>query len=71
VDEDGLESLTDQLRTPPPAGIAGLSREHQTHLAEALRSARRRQAEQLQAASDQALEHIPRLLRGPVKKIVG
>jgi hypothetical protein len=51
--------------------VGDLAPEHLTHLSEALRSARRRQAQQLQSASDQALAHIPRLLRGPVKKIVG
>jgi hypothetical protein len=71
MERDGLALLTDQLRDRPSAGVSSLDEEHLTHLASAIRSARRRQAEQLQAASDQALNHIPRLLRGPVKKIVG
>jgi hypothetical protein len=67
----GLASLTEQLRSDPSSAVCGLGDEHLTHLATAIRAVRRRQAEQLQSASDQALTHIPRLLRGPVKKIVG
>jgi hypothetical protein len=71
MERDGLTSLTNQLRDQPSDAVKGLADEHVTHLATALRAARHRQAEQVQAASDQALARIPRLLRGPVKKIVG
>jgi hypothetical protein len=67
----GLGSLTGELRDPPSSAVAGLPDEHLTHLADALASVRRRQAQELEAASARALEHIPRVLRGPVKKILG
>jgi hypothetical protein len=71
MQREGLTRLEEQLRDRPPAGLHQLEEEHLTHLAAAIRSTRRRQGEQLEAASDHALNHIPRLLRGPVKKIVG
>lgn len=39
-------------------------------LAEALRRARRQQQQQLQRAFEAALEHVPLLLRGAVRKIL-
>ena len=71
MQRDGLTSLTEQLRECPPAGVGGLEDVHLAHLASAIHSARQRQAQQLQAASAQALDRVPRVLRGPVKKIVG
>lgn len=71
MERDGHAFLVGQLRAEPPAPIGGLLEDHLTHLAGAVQGARRRQAEQLQRASDEALDHIPRLLRGPIKKIVG
>ena len=41
------------------------------HLADSVQAARRRQAAELAAAGEQALGHVPRLLRGPIRKIVG
>ena len=71
MDDSGAGQLATQLRMAPTPAVSGLPDEHQAHLATAIRGARRHQAEQLAAASEQALEHIPRLLRGPVRKIVG
>ena len=71
MESDGQAFLTRQLRESPSPAVAALADEHLSHLAGALRAARQRQAEELTAASEQALAHIPRLLRGPVKKIVG
>lgn len=42
-----------------------------SHLAEAVQAARRRQARALHEAGERALGHIPRLLRGPIRKVVG
>jgi hypothetical protein len=69
--EDGLRALQAELRAVPPAGLASLSNEQLNDLAAAVRDARRRQAAELQAAGDQALRHIPKLLRGPIRKVVG
>ena len=71
MESDGHAFLARQLRESPSPAVAALADEHLTHLAGALRSARQRQADELASASEQALQHIPRLLRGPVKKIVG
>ena len=68
---DGSLALAAQLREEPSPAVGTLGDEHLTHLAETIRAARRRQAQELEAASNQALEGIPRFLRGPVKKIVG
>lgn len=71
MQSDGLTPLTEQLRDSPSPIVADLADEHLMHLAGAIRAARKRQALQLQAASEKALDHIPKLLRGPVRKIVG
>jgi hypothetical protein len=71
MQRDGSSALAAQLREPPSSAVGALADEHLSHLAEAIRAARRRQAQELEAASGQALESIPRLLRGPVRKIVG
>lgn len=68
---DALSQLTEQLRTDPPEAVGALSEAQLTHLSSALQAARRRQSEALQAAAAQAFDRIPRLLRGPVRKIVG
>ena len=69
--EDALSALEAQLRTRAPSGIAGLESDHLMHLADSVQAARRRQAAELAAAGEQALGHVPRLLRGPIRKIVG
>ncbi len=66
-----MQALTAQLGTDPPPAVAQLKAEHLDHLSAAIRSARQRQAAELGAAGTQALNTLPRLLRGPVKKIVG
>lgn len=68
---DGIGWLKEQLRTTPPAAVAELADQDLRKLGDALRAQRKRQGEALTAASDKALESIPRLLRGPVKKLVG
>ena len=51
--------------------LDGLSDEDLIELHGAVEAARRRQAEALAAASDQALRQMPALLRGSVSKILG
>ena len=68
---EGQAELTEQLRATPPPTVARLPSEDLQHLAGVIRSARHRQAAELQAAGDQAFNLVPRLLRGPIKKIVG
>jgi hypothetical protein len=71
MDRDGLVALATQLRAQPPQAVGTLPDAQLTHLAEAIRAARHRQARELEAASASALEGVPRILRGPVKKMVG
>jgi hypothetical protein len=68
---NGAESLEHQLGGPLPAGVAALDDASLTTLADAVRQARRRQAAELGAAGEKALGLVPRLLRGPVRRIFG
>jgi hypothetical protein len=68
---DGSSALEAQLRDQPSSAVGGLADAHLSHLAEAIHAARRHQAAELSTASKQALDGVPRLLRGPIKKIVG
>jgi hypothetical protein len=69
--EDAFDALRAQLGGPPPEGLKQLKPEDLRDLSAAVRTARRRQAQALTQAGERALAHIPRLLRGPVKRIVG
>jgi len=64
------KSLTERVGELP-AGIAALSAEHQQLLADAIGEARRQQGQDLAAAAEGSLNHVPKLLRGPVRKAVG
>ena len=48
-----------------------LSDDELGNLAEAIGDARHRQAAELHAAGEKAFGHIPRLLRGPIRKVMG
>lgn len=50
--------------------LDGLDESELAALTEALRRARRNQQQQLQRAFEAALEHVPLLLRGAVRKIL-
>ena len=69
--EDGLQHLQTQLRDEPPAGVAALDGGHLAHFAGLVGEARRRQAAELEAARERAMRGIPRLLRGPIRRVVG
>jgi hypothetical protein len=71
VAQNGIQALDAQLRASAPAGVRRLADEHLVDLAEAIKAARRRQAAELATAGDQALTHIPRVLRGAVRKALG
>jgi hypothetical protein len=71
VAEDGFQALATQLRDAPPESLAQLEEAQLTDLADAVRDARRRQGAELAAAGDKAFGHIPRLLRGPIRKFLG
>ncbi len=69
--DDGFQALEKELRAKAPDGLRALSHDDLRDLAGAVAEARRRQAAELDAAGDQALRHIPRLLRGPIRKVLG
>lgn len=69
--KDGFQALATQLRDAPPESLAQLDEARLTDLAGAVRDARRRQAAELAAAGEKAFGHIPRLLRGPIRRFLG
>jgi hypothetical protein len=66
----GREALQKQLRAEPPAGLT-LPDDEMQELADLIRGARAAQGAELQASLLGALDHIPRPLRGPVRKVFG
>jgi hypothetical protein len=71
VPDDAFNTLRLQLGPGTPDGLRTLEDTELLHLVSALTDARRRQAKALADAGERALGQIPRLLRGPVRKIVG
>jgi 3',5'-cyclic AMP phosphodiesterase CpdA len=71
MSQDAMNALEGQLGGPAPPGLAGLDDDQLRDLVDAIRAARHRQAAELTAASDRALEHIPWLLRIPLRKVLG
>lgn len=69
--EAARHALEAQLGTSIPKGVRALDEDELQDLADAIRAARRRQAEALAEAGERALNRIPRLLRGPVRKVAG
>ncbi len=68
---DGLSQLREQLSGDVPEGVTALGDADLADLAHAIRDARHREGQALAAAGERALEHVPRLLRGPIRKVVG
>ena len=69
--DDRLQQLNAELGARAPAGLATLSDEELAQLATCIRQAKREQREQIRRAFDSALSHVPFLLRGPLKKMLG
>ncbi len=65
-----LEALTRELGAPPPDEVAALDAADLARLAAALQAARTRQVALAEKAAEDGLRFIPRLVRGPVKKIL-
>ena len=66
-----IHALRDALKAEPPPECAALDDPQLADLAEAIESARGRQRAELHVAIDAAYGHLPRLLRGPVRKVLG
>ena len=69
--ESKFEALASRLGTEPPQSLRDLSPAQLEDLTTAISDARRRQGQALAASGERALSHVPRLLRGPVRRIVG
>lgn len=70
MEQDGLAALASQLRDTPPEGLGQLAERDLHHLADAIRAARTRQAAALDAAGESAFRYVPRLLRGPIRRVL-
>jgi hypothetical protein len=66
----GLRSLETELGGRAPDRLEALSDEQLSEFSGLLRAAKTRQSDALQSAVEQALEIVPRMLRGPVRKIL-
>lgn len=71
MSQKGLSKLRAELRAEPPASLARLADEDLERLAAAVAAARRRQAAELEAAGEAAFRYVPRLFRGPIRKLLG
>jgi hypothetical protein len=70
VMNDAFSTLGKELGGAPPDSLATLSSDECSDLAGAIRHARQRQAHELAAAGDAAFAHVPRLLRGPIRRVL-
>jgi hypothetical protein len=66
-----MDALREALRAEPRPGCEKLAAADADDLAAAIRSARERQGAELRAALNGAYDHVPRLLRGPLRKVFG
>jgi hypothetical protein len=66
-----IEKLATELGGAAPEGLSRLSDDQLRDLGEAIETARQRQLHALAEAGERALGHIPRLLRGPVRRVLG
>jgi hypothetical protein len=66
-----VAALREALRAEPPSACSDLSDGELADLAEAIQAALTRQRHELHAAVDRAYGHVPRLLRGPLRKVLG
>ncbi len=69
--DDAISALRAQLKSEPPEGLGRLGPEQLADLTAAIADAKRRQAEALEDAGEQALGHLPRVLRIAVRRVVG
>jgi hypothetical protein len=66
-----MDALREALRAEPPPGCEKLSAADADAVAALIRSAREQQGAELRAAVDGAYDHVPRLLRGPLRRLLG
>lgn len=64
------DALRAAVNDEPPASIAQLPTDAQRQLAKVLEDSRLQQQARLQKSLKDALNHLPRLLRGPVRRVL-
>lgn len=69
--DTGFAALRRALNGIAPDGLRALEPGDLEHLAAAVRESRHRQNRALAEAGDHALRHVPRLLRGPIRRLTG
>lgn len=67
---DARQVLERELGERAPDGLSTLTDEELTDLADLLHDAKQRQSEALEGAIEEALGIVPRLVRGPVRKVL-
>jgi hypothetical protein len=70
VSATALRALEAELGGSAPEGLEQLTDEQLRAFSTLLQGAKQRQSEALEAAAEQALEIVPRMLRGSVRKIL-
>ena len=65
-----VDTLENELGAPLPEGLDVLSAKQLGTLADLLAAAKARQADELQEGVEESLNIVPRLMRGPVRKIL-
>jgi hypothetical protein len=71
VADDAFGALSARLGGDAPEGLKQLDERQLRDLEQAIAGAHRRQIAALNAAGDRALGMVPRLLRGPIRRVVG
>lgn len=65
-----VDTLERELGGPVPEGLEALSAAELATLADLLAAAKERQAHELTEGVEDSLNFVPRLMRGPVRKIL-
>jgi hypothetical protein len=65
-----IRALEDELGGRPPEGLEALTDAQLRAFTDLLHAAKQRQSEALQSAVEEALEIVPRMVRGPVRKML-
>jgi hypothetical protein len=66
----GIRALEAELGGPAPDGLRALTDAQLSAITEVLAEAKRRQSGALESAVRESLEIVPRMARGPVRKIL-
>ena len=66
-----MDEIAAAVGAPPPPEFAALSPEHRTALAAAVERAAQARSKLLDRGIEGSLRHIPGVLRGPVKRVLG